>query len=351
MQNKELRMLLRQFALVALCVLAAVALILWIAPDALPKKRQGNEFLLSWQPEGADLALTVETGLRHPDELTVDVEIHQLHNIWLAAKEAPGESRAEAPLFSDSWRLKEDSESFTKIIPVLDSAIAAHGAAEAHRRAVRMSVTLRHSQAGVLHRAILDIPLREFQLARDAQAGRSAQINIGASGFVKGALSPTKAFDFGAGPVPAHRHSNGGGWVADTAQVARSAYVGEDARVYGNARVKGQARVISYARVFGNAEVAGGATVGGDARVYGNARVLANAHIRDEAKVYQAAVVYGSATIFGNARVYGNARVFGRSHVYNDAQVGGRARIFGEASIGENHLVSGHRQISGGYFD
>ena len=29
-------------------------------------------------------------------------------------------------------------------------------------------------------------------------------------------------FDFedGNGPVPAHRHSNGGGWVADTAQVS-----------------------------------------------------------------------------------------------------------------------------------
>jgi len=24
-------------------------------------------------------------------------------------------------------------------------------------------------------------------------------------------------FDFGAGPVPAHKHKNGGGWVADTA--------------------------------------------------------------------------------------------------------------------------------------
>jgi hypothetical protein len=24
------------------------------------------------------------------------------------------------------------------------------------------------------------------------------------------------AFDFGNGPVPAHRHPNGGGWVADT---------------------------------------------------------------------------------------------------------------------------------------
>jgi hypothetical protein len=40
-------------------------------------------------------------------------------------------------------------------------------------------------------------------------------------------------FDFGKGPVPAHQHPNGGGWVADTAQVADRVYVGPMARVAG----------------------------------------------------------------------------------------------------------------------
>ena len=44
-------------------------------------------------------------------------------------------------------------------------------------------------------------------------------------------------FDFGSGLVAAHKHSNGGGWVADTAFVADSAFVGEFAEVYENARV------------------------------------------------------------------------------------------------------------------
>jgi hypothetical protein len=46
-------------------------------------------------------------------------------------------------------------------------------------------------------------------------------------------------FDFkdGYGYVPAHRHPNGGGWVANTAYVADTAFVGHDARVYGHARV------------------------------------------------------------------------------------------------------------------
>ena len=42
-------------------------------------------------------------------------------------------------------------------------------------------------------------------------------------------------YDFGFGYVPAHRHLNGGGWVADTASVAETAYVGPNALVSGNA--------------------------------------------------------------------------------------------------------------------
>lgn len=51
-----------------------------------------------------------------------------------------------------------------------------------------------------------------------------------------------KVFDFGDsnGPVPAHRHVNGGGWVADTANVDLSARVSGKAEVYGNAWVYGK---------------------------------------------------------------------------------------------------------------
>ena len=44
-------------------------------------------------------------------------------------------------------------------------------------------------------------------------------------------------FDFGNGPVPARKHPNGGGWVADTATVSETAYVGPEAMVFGNAEV------------------------------------------------------------------------------------------------------------------
>ena len=77
------------------------------------------------------------------------------------------------------------------------------------------------------------------------------------------ALEEAVGFDFqdGNGPVPAHKHPNGGGWVADTALVSRTACVGPNARVYGKAWVSGNARVYGYAQVYGNA------------RVYGNAQV------------------------------------------------------------------------------
>ena len=39
--------------------------------------------------------------------------------------------------------------------------------------------------------------------------------------------------DFGAGPVPAHQHANGGGWVADAAYIAAHVRVGPRARVAG----------------------------------------------------------------------------------------------------------------------
>jgi hypothetical protein len=95
----------------------------------------------------------------------------------------------------------------------------------------------------------------------------------------------TTTFDFGNGPVPAHQHANGGGWVADTATVAETAYVGPDARVYGDAWVYGRAYVSDNARVYGNA------LVSGDARVY------------DDARVFGDALVSGSAGVYGDAWV------------------------------------------------
>ena len=118
-------------------------------------------------------------------------------------------------------------------------------------------------------------------------------------------------FDFGFGPVPAHQHPNGRGWVADTAHVDDSAYIGPDARVFGDARVSGNARVSGDARVFGDARVYGDAWVSGDAWVFGNAQVYGGAQVYGDARVYGDAWVYGGAQVSGGAWVFGNAQVSG----------------------------------------
>jgi hypothetical protein len=96
-----------------------------------------------------------------------------------------------------------------------------------------------------------------------------------------------RKFDFGAGPVPAHKHKNGGGWVA---------FVGPDARVYDNAQVCGNALAL----------------VCGHTRVYGNARIF-NVRVYGSARVYDKAPVCGNALalVCGHTRVYGEAQVFG----------------------------------------
>jgi len=80
-------------------------------------------------------------------------------------------------------------------------------------------------------------------------------------------------FDFGNGPVPAHRHINPdgtvGGWVAETADVAKTAFVGvnarisDNARIYDNARISDNAQISGYARIYGNAWIYDNARISG----------------------------------------------------------------------------------------
>ncbi len=92
---------------------------------------------------------------------------------------------------------------------------------------------------------------------------------------------PLSTFDFGDGngPVPAHKHPNGDGWVADTTTVDDTVFVGPIAQVFGNAQVYGNARVSGIARVYGIAQVSGIAQVYGNARVSGNAQVYGIAQV------------------------------------------------------------------------
>lgn len=61
-----------------------------------------------------------------------------------------------------------------------------------------------------------------------------------------------------------HRHTNGGGWVANTAKVDKSVYVGPHALVYGQAELTDKVRVEGTAQVSGKVQLSGNVVVAGN---------------------------------------------------------------------------------------
>jgi hypothetical protein len=164
-------------------------------------------------------------------------------------------------------------------------------------------------------------------------AGRGETRRVQSTAFVYEAETGEIDFGDGNGPVPAHRHPNGLGWVADTAEVAITAHVGPDAMVYGEARVFESARVE------------------GRARVYERAKVYGSAIVKDEGRVY------GEAEICGRARVMNNAHARGTAHIemnwVNANQVvsgeaAGSVRVTGIRTAGDGTvLIDGFPELEG----
>ncbi len=98
-------------------------------------------------------------------------------------------------------------------------------------------------------------------------------------------ILPKETFDFGDGPVPAHKHPWGGGWVADTAKVENSVFVGPNARVYDQARVHGKAKICENARICGHAEI------------YGFVHIFENAYIHGDVRIFEFAQICGDADV------------------------------------------------------
>jgi carbonic anhydrase/acetyltransferase-like protein (isoleucine patch superfamily) len=99
-------------------------------------------------------------------------------------------------------------------------------------------------------------------------------------------------------------HTNGGGFVAESAYVAPSAFVAEGALV------------LNEARVESNARIEGHAIVRDRARVEDSAIVSDYAIIGEEAVVRQSARVSGFSRIWGNSNISGNATVSGHSCLF-----------------------------------
>ena len=163
------------------------------------------------------------------------------------------------------------------------------------------------------------------------------EIRFDASDFVE-----TVEIDFkdGAGPVPAHQHIKGGGWVADTAHVDEECYIGPFALVYGEARVTDKAIVNDYARVYGNAQIYGKAKVYGDCQVYENAQIYGDARVSGHCKVYGKAKVMDNAMVYDRSEVYGDAIVRNNAEILNYAKVYGGADIYDSLKVYDNSVVT-----------
>ena len=135
------------------------------------------------------------------------------------------------------------------------------------------------------------------------------------------------------------RHSNGGGFVANTARVDASVYVGENARVLG------------YATVSGNARIDGHATVTGSAKVSGNAVVTGHAVVAERAQVRDNAIVADYAGVMGDSVVSDNARVIESGLVFNTYNVSGNATVKGVAYGLSNGAAAGQAMPDGDYYD
>jgi len=104
--------------------------------------------------------------------------------------------------------------------------------------------------------------------------------------------------------IPAHRHCNGGGWVADTAYVEDTVYIGKDSSVFGCATVKDKAviteraEVSGYAIVKDSACIKGSAVIRGTCTVKDHAEISGNVFIASHIEIGEHAVLDGEYCVF-----------------------------------------------------
>ena len=143
-------------------------------------------------------------------------------------------------------------------------------------------------------------------------------------------------FKDGDGRVFAHRHANGNGWVADTAQVAESVFVSSGAQVYGNARV------FDTVKITGKASVGDFARVMNRVKLSGNAIVRGSALLRDSVHLTGKALVTGQAYLSGNTFADGRVRIGDFAVVHNTRCTGPKfayaLEIWGNAKVFDSRL-------------
>jgi len=155
-----------------------------------------------------------------------------------------------------------------------------------------------------------------------------------------------------------HIHSNGGGWVADSAKVADSVYVGSDAMVLGNAKLSGNVRVEDHAVVANsvtaqdNAVISGHAVVDGGGWYYDNGWKQGSISISGNAAVSGSAVVTGACSVSDNAKVLQKAYIADAVKLSDNAAAKGMAYLYGSSAYMGSAILDGDysndKAVSGG---
>ena len=154
------------------------------------------------------------------------------------------------------------------------------------------------------------------------QCGEASESQIAPTNSAPDSSIEMHDFETDDGPVRAHRHQRGGGWVADTATVASTAFVGRDASVFDGASVLDEASIDGTSWVSGDALVTDRARIGGDAEITGNAHISGDAQVTDDASVSGDARIGEYAVVGGNAQILGSAVVDGDTQVLGDEVLG-----------------------------
>lgn len=151
--------------------------------------------------------------------------------------------------------------------------------------------------------------------------------------------APKHDFKDGKGRVFAHRHDNGGGWVADTAWVAPTARVTRNAQVFDYARVHDNCEITCQARVFNRARLFDSVVLSQRAAVHGHALVRNSVSIKDDCQIFGSAHVCGDTRMTNNVHIYNHA-VIVNSNICGPRRQGFPGIVRGDARVLNSRLYS-----------
>jgi carbonic anhydrase/acetyltransferase-like protein (isoleucine patch superfamily) len=154
-------------------------------------------------------------------------------------------------------------------------------------------------------------------------------------------------YDFldGLGHVPASRHPNGGGLVADTATVDPTVFLSSDSCVYGFSVVRDNVRITGGASIQGDLLPGGISTlIENQVAIVGPVKIRNAVLLRNQAKVRGQVSLTGTVQIMHHATIAGNVALHGDVVVLDSAYISGNVRI---TATDEQYIIKGEEIIHG----